>query len=129
MQMNWVKCKGNKWCGLNSLRVDEYLFESYGVYIVWRYEPPPKIDPVFVGIGNIGEGIIESRNSYIIQRYGRAGLLVTWADILSPQARESIAMFLHNRLEPKVSNEDLLELQAKPNEVNLPWKFASRSLW
>ena len=102
MYVNWVKCGGGDWCGLNTVDLDSGYFqtEPEGVYIVWHGGQKPHT--VYVGQGKIKARIQDHRSNAEIQSYRSLGLSVTWAVIVSPTVRDGVEKYLADLLAPKV---------------------------
>lgn len=116
MQLNWIKCKGDVWCKLNSVNLDhEHFNNRYGVYIIWHGGANPRV--VYVGQGNIKDCIEHHRQNPDVQKYEHLGLYVTWARVSDDYINNAKA-YLADKWDPIVSEH---HSQAPPTEVNSPW--------
>ena len=116
MEVNWIKCEGNKWCSLNTVNLDHPHFNNMdGVYIIWHGGTNPAT--VRIGQGVMKDRLLAHRNDKQIQNYQNLGLYVTWAAV-SKQSQDGVEAYLAQQLKPKVG-------ERYPNVtlvcVNLPW--------
>ena len=116
MQVNWIKCEGNEWCGLESVNLDSDHFSNLsGVYVIWFAGDAPNV--VRIGQGHISDRLYEHRNNPEITQYRNRGtLLVTWASVPEYQ-QDGVEVFLANELAPLVGSAFP---NAQPIQVNLP---------
>ncbi|MBC8254981.1 MAG: hypothetical protein H8E35_13290 [Ardenticatenia bacterium] len=116
MNLDWIKCKGNVWCSLNSVNLQNSHFDDLeGVYIVWHGGDDGAT--VRVGQGVIRDRLAAHRSDPEIAAYADLGLHVTWAAVAA-SSRDGVEAFLAQRLEPKVGERFP---NRTPIEVNLPW--------
>lgn len=116
MNVNWVKCEGDNWCGLDSVNLSHEHFDGMeGVYIIWHGGDNPTT--VRVGQGNIADRLYDHRDDPDVQAYSHLGLYVTWASVPS-QHHDGVELYLANSLLPLVGEHFP---EADPIEVNLPW--------
>ena len=116
MELKWIKCQGDVWGKLNTIRLDHAHFDSMsGVYVIWHGGSTPAT--VRVGQGFIKDRIAVHRKDPAVQAYAELTLYVTWASV-PETSRDGVEAYLANTLLPKVG-------QRFPNspgiEVNLPW--------
>ena len=78
INLQWIKCTGDVWCGLMSLNL-ESIGDVSGVYAIWHGGQNPTW--VRIGSGNIKERLSAHRNDPKIIAYSSHGLLVTWATV------------------------------------------------
>ena len=116
MNVNWIKCEGDKWCPFLTLNLDHAHFTNLsGVYVIWHGGPNPHT--VYVGKGNIAQRIRSHRNSDDILKFSHFGLFVIWAQVpLSSQ--EGVERYLADSLQPKVGEN---HPRVPPIQVNFPW--------
>ena len=117
MNLDWIKCEGNKWCPFLTLNLDHAHFTNLsGVYVIWHGGANP--ETVYVGKGQIARRIRFHRNSDEILKFSHLGLFVTWAQVLSSH-QEGVERFLAESLNPKVGEHH--PRIAPPISVNFPW--------
>ena len=96
MQVNWIKCSGGVWCGLE--RVDLETVNGSGVYMIWYSGNPGRV--VYVGQGDIADRLRNHRNDPTILAYRQFGeLLVTWASVSANQ-RDGVERYLADTWNP-----------------------------
>ncbi|MGE4297632.1 MAG: hypothetical protein AB7E47_06350 [Desulfovibrionaceae bacterium] len=116
LELKWGHCKGDVWCKLNTVNLDnEYFDDLDGVYIIWYMENSKPIT-VRVGQGQIRERLTDHRDNEDIQAYADKGLKVTWAKVKLNQ-RDGVERYLGEKLNPKVGERFP---QAEPIQCNLP---------
>ena len=116
MNVEWNKCKGDKWCSLNGVDLSNGHFDGMeGVYVIWHGGPTLKA--VRVGKGIIRNRLTAHRQDKEIQAYLALGLFVTWASV-DARSRDGVEAFLADALDPLVGERfpDVV-----PVPVNLPW--------
>jgi hypothetical protein len=97
MNVNWIKCKNNNWCSLNTVDLQSNHFDNLeGVYVIWCGDGGSCIK---VGQGNIQDRIAAHRKDPDIQEYSNRNLLASWAE-LSPQHHDGVEAYLADRLNP-----------------------------
>ena len=115
MQLQWIKCTGDKWCdfvGLGLAKVTEH-----GVYIVWHGGETPHA--VYVGQGDVAARIADHRNDPKITRHALKGALyVTWAYVPVAQ-RDGIERYLADKYSPLEGDR---HPEVVPLTVNSPWQ-------
>ena len=115
MELNWVKCEGDVWCGLNTVNLDHSHFDDLGgVYMIWYGGADGKW--VRVGQGLIRDRLRAHRKDAEIQTYATRGLSVTWAQVGSVY-RDGVEAYLAQQLNPLVGERFP---GATPTSVNLP---------
>jgi len=115
MQLDWIKCTNDAWCGLNSVDLSHSHFNGLeGVYVIWHGGNGHNI--VKVGQGNIADRLTAYRNDPKIQAYAKNTLYVTWAKVDRHQ-QDGVEAFLGSSLAPLVAERfpDVQQMQ-----VNLP---------
>lgn len=116
MNLEWVKCEGNKWCPFLTVNlVHQHFVDLGGVYIIWYGGQTPWT--VYVGQGEVAERLAAHRSDPQILQYSNLGLFVTWAKV-DARYRDGVELFLGQQLRPKVA---VRFPQAAPIAVNLPW--------
>ena len=116
MNLNWIKCEGDKWCPFLTLNLNHAHFANLsGVYVIWHGGANPAT--VYVGSGNIAQRIRDHRDSGEILQFSHLGLFVTWAQVL-PSYQEGVERFLADSLNPKTGERRPL---TAPISVNFPW--------
>lgn len=116
MTISWIKCKGDVWCGLNTVKLDDPHFNGMeGVYIIWH--GGQHASTVRVGQGIIKERLRAHRLDSEIQAYNNNTLYVTWASV-SLDNRDGVEKYLADRLNPLVGDRFP---DRQPIPVNLPW--------
>lgn len=116
MNLNWIKCEGNKWCPFLTVNLDHSHFANLsGVYVIWHGGANPAT--VYVGKGDIAQRIRSHRNFGEILKYSHLGLFVTWAQVL-PSYLDGVERFLADSLNPKTGEN---RPRAVPITVNFPW--------
>ena len=116
MDLNWIKCEGDKWCPLQTVDLTHSHFVGLcGVYIIWHGGQTPWT--VYVGQGQIADRLQAHRSEPDILKYSNLGLFVTWAKVDS-QSQNGVERFLGTTLKPK---EHVRFPEATPSSVNLPW--------
>jgi hypothetical protein len=116
MQVSWNKCKGDNWCGLNTVNLDHSHFDGMeGVYIIWHGGDSPAT--VRVGKGVIRDRLAAHRQDPEVQSYDHLNLLATWASV-SANYRDGVEAYLANTLNPLVGERFP---NVSPITVNLPW--------
>jgi hypothetical protein len=114
--LTWMKCQGEVWCNLSTVNLGHAAFDNMvGVYVVWHAGPAPAT--VYVGRGNVREGLTARRIDPHVQAFAPLGLYVTWAPVHEAFI-EGIRVYLTHRLSPKVV-EPLPPVS--PIEAKLPW--------
>ena len=114
--LDWIKCKGDVWCKLNTVNLDhEHFDNARGVYIIWHGGSQPHV--VYVGQGNIRQRLRAHRADSRIQQYAGSDLYVTWAWV-SEEYMNGIEDHLISKWRPKV-NEKLPGTGGVM--VNSPW--------
>ncbi len=124
--VQWIKCKGGRWCTLSGLRLST-VREKAGIYIIWHDCPLPRA----VRIGQSGAGrtgsirarLSEHRNNEEILHFDERRLYVTWAAVPDAQQRKGIENYLGRVLVPRVGSRFP---RVAPVEVNLPWRHWHR---
>ena len=114
--LTWIKCQGNNWCGLNTVKLNSIDVNLEGVYIVWYWGNPTV---VYVGQENIRERIASHRNDPAIQNSTNNTLYVAWAYVPKTD-RDSVEAYLGKTLIPIVGK---VYPNAIPIPVNLPLNF------
>jgi len=116
MNVEWIKCEGDKWCGLNTVNLDHSHFDDLeGVYIIWH--GGSNAATVRVGQGVIRDRLAAHREDDDIQAYAHLTLFATWASV-AKQYRDGVEAYLADSLNPKVGERFPDRV---PIEVNLPW--------
>ena len=116
MNVEWIKCKGDKWCTLATVNLQDRHFDGLeGVYIIWHGGSNPAT--VRAGQGVIRDRLATHRNDREVQAFSHLNLLVTWASVESAY-RDGVEAFLADQLNPKVGERFP---NRTPIEVNLPW--------
>ena len=116
MQLNWMKCRRDIWCRLNSVNLEHQHFENKrGVYIIWHGGERSKV--VYVGQGNIRERLEYHRTNPEIQKYENFNLYVTWASV-PRECRNGIERYLTEYWQPLAGDRFP---DCDPIEVNSPW--------
>ncbi len=88
MNVEWIKCEGDKWCGLNTVNLQDSHFDGLeGVYIIWHVGSNPA--SVRVGQGIIRDRLADHRNDEDIQAYAHMELFATWASVFA-QYRDGV---------------------------------------
>jgi len=114
MQVNWQKCKPDKWCTFDG--VDLSTVKADGVYIIWHAGNPSQV--VYVGQGDVSERIGEHRTNAEITQYASKGkLYVTWAK-LSASQKNGVERYLADKWNPLVGDAHPVVF---PIAVNSPW--------
>ncbi len=117
MKLNWVKCKGNVWCQLNTVDLTHSHFDNMeGVYVIWHLGDSPAT--VRVGQGIIRDRIQAHRGDTQVQAYNRFDLVVAWASV-PDRYRNGVEVYLAQTLQPVVGTYFPV---AQPIKVNLPWE-------
>lgn len=108
--VNWVKCSGNVWCGLERLTLS--TVKGSGVYAIWAGNTW-----VYVGQGDVAARLQSHRSESAILEYRRSGeLMVTWAVVPANQM-DGIERYLADTLRPAVGKQHPAVF---PIPVNLP---------
>lgn len=116
MNVNWIKCQGDKWCPFLTLNLDHAHFTNLsGVYVIWHGGSNP--GTVYVGRGDIAQRIRSHRSSDDILKFSHLGLFVTWAQV-APSSQEGVERYLADYLKPKVGT---FHPSVLPTQVNFPW--------
>jgi len=116
VKLDWIKCKGDVWCPLNTVNLQHSHFDDLeGVYIIWH--GGDNAATVRVGQGVIRDRLAAHRNDPEIQAYADWDLYVTWVAVAASY-RDGVEAFLAQRLGPKVGERFP---DRAPIEVNLPW--------
>lgn len=116
MNVKWMKCKGDEWCPLSTVNLQDDHFDGLeGVYIIWHVGP--NLVTVRIGQGVIRDRLAAHRNDLEVQANAHLNLLVTWASVEATY-RDGVEAYLANRLDPKVGERFP---NRRPIEVNLPW--------
>ena len=114
IEVEWIKCKGDVWCSLESLDLSTVTEDSEGVYVIWHGGQTPRW--VRVGQGNFKERFSAHRNDPKITKYNKDGTLyVTWAK-LPKSDRDGVEYYLFQRTRPLVGTVS----KAREITVNLP---------
>jgi len=115
MNVNWIKCQGDKWCPLENVNLSDV--DEAGVYIIWYNGNPGRV--VRLGQGDIAERLKAHCKDPNITRYAKNGtLLVTWAAVSSQRDRDGIERYLANGWTPLVGDAFP---DVTPIAVNSPW--------
>ena len=113
MTVDWVKCDGGVFCGLET--VDLSGVAATGVYVIW-HNPSRRV--VYVGEGRIADRLRYHRSDpQVLGHRGSGTLLVTWAAVQDDDARLGIERYLGELWSPLVSRQFR---QVPRVEVNLP---------
>lgn len=116
MNLNWVKCMGDRWCPLLRVDLDHTHFNNLeGVYIIWHGGSEP--GTVYVGKGRISHRLKAHKIDPHVLRYSADDLFVTWARV-EAKFQNGIERFLADALKPKVG---IAHPIAPKINVNLPW--------
>ena len=116
MEVEWRKCRDDKWCSLNYVILEE-RHERGGVYIIWHGGNNPAV--VYIGQTNDIKGRLEDhRSNNIIQKYEVHGLYVTWAYVDGEDTRKRIEADLWSYYAVK---EGLKQTHAYPIAVSKPF--------
>lgn len=114
MTLSWIKCKGDKWCPLNTVDLSSEHFDGKeGVYIIWR--GGENAATIRVGQGVIRDRLKAHRDDPEIQDF--ESLYVTWATV-SAADMDGVEAFLGQRLKPLVGERFP---DVDPIVVDLPW--------
>jgi type II secretory ATPase GspE/PulE/Tfp pilus assembly ATPase PilB-like protein len=116
LRLTWEKGRGNSWCELFAVDVDNAHFKGFtGVFVLWHAGKTPEV--LAVGQGFIAENIRALREKASVLAYRSQGLFITWAST-EPAVRDGVCRFLAEALRPKA--QEGLSWAAQPIEVNLP---------
>jgi len=116
LTLEWIKCQGDQWCGLQTVNLDHSHFDGFeGVYIIWHGGMSPWT--VYVGQGVIGDRLSDHREDPDILKFANFGLYVTWARVAARQ-RDGVERYLSEQLRPKAGSRFP---DVDPIQVNLPW--------
>lgn len=116
MNLNWIKCEGNKWCPFLTVNLGHSHFSGLGgVYVIWHGGAHPAT--VYVGSGDIAQRIQSHRSSKDILEFSHLGLFVTWAQV-SWSHQAGVERFLADSLKPKVGEN---HPRVPPIWTNFPW--------
>lgn len=103
MQVEWVKCKGDKWCSLNYVILEKHN-ERGGVYIIWHGGNNPSV--VYIGeTSNIKQRLEYHRANYSVQQYQHLGLYVTWTYEDDAEIRKKFEAYLWSKYDVKEGDE------------------------
>lgn len=115
LNLSWLKCTNNTWCGLNTVDLASSHFNGLvGVYIIWHGGNKPRY--VRVGQGEIRERLKCHREDKEIQTYKDLGLFVTWA-VVNKNDLDGVENYLFNTLSPLVGERCP---NCIPIQVNIP---------
>jgi len=116
VNVNWIKCKADNWCPLETLNL-ETMDDTAGVYVIWYEGTPGRV--VRIGQGApIKDRLSAHRNDKAILAYNKLGTLrVTWAAV-SWQYRDGVERYLADTWPPLVGSAFPGVL---PIAVNSPW--------
>lgn len=111
MRLNWIGCKGDVWCTLSKVGLDNIT--AVGVYVIWKPGTPGTV--IHTGQGVIKDRLSVHREDPVITRHGK-DLLVTWASVPA-DSMDGVERFLYDRFRPVEGQRapDVL-----PIPVNLP---------
>ena len=116
MQVEWQKCKGDTWCSLNRVILDD-RHEIGGVYIIWHGGDRPAV--VYIGqTSNIKQRLEQHRENYSVQKYQPFGLYVTWTYEKDADIRRRIEAYLWSIYSVK---EGYRQTHDYPIEVTTPF--------
>lgn len=120
--LEWMKCLGDKWCGLFDVRLDSNHFNGLeGIYIIWYWKDRYLPITVRVGHGNIWERLLHHRQEPEVLALKEHNLLVTWAAVGESQ-RDGIERYLEDTLYPIIKGS---LPKAFSIRVLLPWEGSS----
>lgn len=111
MRLNWVTCKGDVWCTLARVNLENVT--AIGVYVIWKPGNPGHV--VHVGQGDIRARLESHRNNPVITKHG-ADLVVTWAQVPAAYL-DGVERFLYDKFQPI---EGQRAPDAPPTPVNGP---------
>ena len=101
MVVDWVKCDGGVFCGLET--VDLSAVAATGVYVIW-HNPSGRV--IYVGEGQIADRLRYHRSDpRILGHRGSGQLLVTWAAVKDDETRWGVERYLGELLSPLVSSQ------------------------
>ena len=113
LRLNWMKCQGNVWCGLTTLRLDKVT--EHGVYVIWHDGDSGRY--VYVGQGDVSDRLGKHRADTTITEYSTFGTLyATWASV-SELYMDGVERYLADQLQPLVGPN---HPDVTPIVVNLP---------
>lgn len=117
-KVSWAMCEGDVWCWLD--RVDAGAINVSGVYLI-GYSPfrsdVTSIRTIYVGRGNVSDGIEQRRKDRTIVSYFAKGVVfVTWTN-LPFWDQGGVERFLVDTLTPLEHDSHLGDC---PIQVNLP---------
>ena len=116
VELNWVKCKGDAWCRLDTVNLEHAHFDFMeGVYIIWHGGTDART--VYVGQGIIRDRLAEHRLDARIQTFASNILYVTWAPVDGANC-DAVENHIFDRLKPLVGERKPVAI---PIAVNLPW--------
>lgn len=119
-QIDWMKCKGGKWCDLFKINLESTaLKDGNGVYVIWTgKDGQDKI--LRVGHGNLSEELIKARENLAIQAFRHIGVPVAIAEI--PEEHSAgVATYLNKKLKPAINIP--IEPKDAPIRVRTPFEI------
>jgi hypothetical protein len=101
LNVQWIKCNGGNWCGLNTVNLDTVT--GSGVYVIWHEGNPGRV--VYVGQGGpISDRLEAHRADRRIQAYAQQGTLrVTWV-VVPATLRDGVERYLADQWNPLVGD-------------------------
>ena len=114
LNLDWVKNTDGTCYTLEGIQPTNQYFDNLnpGVYLIWQ----PGNAPIYAGQGEIGNRLNIHRQTY---QPHTQNLLVSWAEVLNANDRNSIEVYLHQQLSPLHSTCNLTD---PPIPVSLPWE-------
>ena len=115
MNVEWIKCKEDQWCGLDTVNLQDSHFDGLeGVYIIWHGGSKPAT--VRVGQGVLRDMLAAHRNDDDIQAHAHMELFTTWASV-NAQYRDGVEAYIAVILNKLPNRESTVNRNGLPGYI------------
>ncbi len=114
LNWNWVSPFGKYY----KLYDKPLILTPSGIYVIWRGNMFSQ-NTIYVGEGDI-ENRLSFQRTILREVYNIRSLNVAWALELDEPTRHGIENYLHDKLNPELSQQSSNEI---PIAVNIPWRL------